>query len=48
MPELALPARLTCRWSTLLSVMTSRPQKVKKTKASMPDWRAALARMRAG
>jgi hypothetical protein len=32
----------------LLSVMMSRPQKVKKTKASMPDWRAALARMSEG
>jgi hypothetical protein len=44
----ALPARLTCRWSTLLVVIASSPQKVKNTNASMPDWRAALPRMSAG
>jgi hypothetical protein len=43
-----LPARLTCRWSTLDSVIASRPQKVKKMKQGMPAWRAPVAKISAG
>ena len=43
-----LPAMLTPRPSTFLSVMASRPQKVKKSSASMSDCLAAFPRMSPG
>jgi hypothetical protein len=47
-PLAGLPGEVHVQVIDLDSVITSRPQNVKNTKHSMPDWRAALARMSDG
>ena len=43
-----LPTVATFRWSMRLSMMASRPKKVKNSEASMPSILAPLAMMSAG